>query len=421
MIDINLIREDPTVVKNGLKKRQEDAEIVDAILSIDREWRELKGKLDELRARRNKLTLEIAEKKKKGENTMDLIKKTKELSNEIKEKEKKEKELLEKRNELLAKLPNIPHESVPVGEDETNNVEIKKWGKPKKFSQDVLPHYELGVREGVLDFERGAKLGGHRFTVMKGWANKLERALINFMLDFHTARGYEEFWLPHLVKENIMFGTGQLPKFREELYKTELDKLYLIPTAEVPLVNLHADEILEENELPKNYVAYTPCYRREAGAYGKDIKGMIRQHQFDKVELVKITLPEESWKEHEKMLEDATKVLEALELPYRVVVLCTGDMGFSAAKTYDIEVWIPSEDRYREISSVSNCTDFQARRANIRVRRKHGLEFVHTLNGSGLAVGRTLIAIMENYQEDKGLVVPNVLRDYVKADYIEFE
>lgn len=421
MIDINIIREDPNLVKQNLKKRQENSEIIDEILIIDNKWRNLKRKLDELRSKRNKLTIKIAEEKKKNKDIKILIEDMKELSNIIKNEEKKEKELLKDRNALLAKLPNILHESVPIGEDETKNVEIRKWEKPTKFSQDILPHYELGIREGVLDFERGVKLGGHRFTVMKKWATKLERALINFMLDFNAVKGYEEIWVPHLVKRDIMFGTGQLPKFEDEVYKTKLDDLYLIPTAEVPLVNLHANEILLENELPKKYMAYTPCYRREAGAYGKDIKGIIRQHQFDKVELIKITLPEESWRELDMLLRDVSDIVEALKLPYRIFLLCSGDTGFSSAKTYDLEVWIPSENKYREISSVSNCTDFQARRANIRIRRKKGLEFIHTLNGSGLAVGRTLIAIMENYQEDEGLVVPEVLRDYMKTDYIEFK
>ena len=418
MIDINIIRENPDHIKNMFRNRNQDPSPVDRILALDKEWRVLKGRLDLLRAERNKLGLRISEKKKNKENVEEEMRRSKELAIMIKGIEEEVARIEKERYDLWVCIPNIPHSSVPVGKDDQDNKEVRRWGKPNKFKEDVKPHDELPF----FDFERGVKLGGHRFTVMFSAFAKLERAIANFMLDVQTLRGYKEVWVPHLVKSEIMFGTGQLPKFGEELYHCERDGLWLIPTAEVPLTNIHAGEILEEKELPKYYTALTPCYRREAGAYGKDIKGMIRQHQFDKVELVKITTPEESWKEHELMLKDAENILQLLELPYKVMVLCTGDMGFAAAKTYDVEVWLPSQERYREISSVSNCTDFQARRANIRYRANDGkLHFVHTLNGSGLAVGRTLIAIVENYQEEDGVSVPKVLQDYMKTDFIHFE
>ncbi len=419
MIDINLVRDNYDVVLENIKNRGYDEKILSSLREVDKKWRFIKKQLDSLRRKRNDLISTIKLLKKENKDISSTVEESRVISKEIKEKEKEEKELLNKRNNLLARIPNILHESVPIGKDENNNKVYEQWGEIKK--KNAKPHYVLGIEQHVLDFERGAKLGGHRFTVMSDWASKLERALINFMLDVHTSKGYKEFWLPHLVKEKIMFGSGQLPKFREEVYKTQLDNLYLIPTAEVSLVNLHNGEILNENELPKHYCAYTPSYRREAGAYGKDIKGMIRQHQFDKVELVKFTLPEDSWREFEAMLKDVQDILRLLELPYQLTLLCSGDTGFTAAKTVDVEVWLPSQNRFREISSVSNCTDFQARRANIRVRRKHGLEYVHTLNGSGLAVGRTLIAIMENFQEDNGLRIPSVLIDYMHTDYIHFD
>jgi seryl-tRNA synthetase len=313
-------------------------------------------------------------------------------------------------------IPNLPALDVPIGKDENDNVEVRRWGEPRKFDFEPLPHFEIGEKLGILDFDRGSKLSGSRFTVMFKEAARLERALINFMLDVHTKQhGYTEVWTPLLVKPEILMGTGQLPKFKEDLYKIEDEDLYLIPTAEVTLTNLHADEIIPEEDLPKYYTAYTPCFRKEAGSHGKDVRGILRQHQFDKVELVKIVKPEESYNELEKLVNEAEKILQLLELPYRVVLLCTGDMGFSAAKTYDIEVWIPSQNRYREISSCSNTEDFQARRAKIRYKDKNGKNhFVHTLNGSGLAVGRTLLAIMENYQKPDGTFeIPKVLKDYL--------
>ena len=420
MIDIELIRKNREEVIAKLNTRGDDfTKIIEEIYEVDRLWRETKKELDGLRAKRNEIVKKIAEKKNKREDISSILEESKKIKQEIAKKERREKEFLEKRDSLILRIPNIPESSVPIGKDENDNVEIKREGEVKKRSSDVLAHYDLGEREEVLDFKRGAKLGGHRFTVMRRWAALLERALINFMLDVNTSHGYVEHWVPHLVKREVMEGTGQLPKFEEDLYKAD-DGLWLIPTAEVSLTNLVRGEIIDESKLPFKYTAYTPCYRREAGEYGRDIKGILRQHQFDKVELVKICSPEDSYKELELMREDAERILKLLELPYRVVELCTVDLGFAAAKTYDLEVWIPSQDKYREISSVSNCEDFQARRMNARIRRGNNFVYPHTLNGSALAVGRTLIAIMENYQEEDGLVIPKKLRDYVRTDYIHF-
>ncbi|MGB9614765.1 MAG: serine--tRNA ligase, partial [Fervidobacterium sp.] len=349
-----------------------------------------------------------------------VIAESKKIGEEIAQYESKQKELEEKMFNLALYVPNIPHESVPVGKDETENVEIRRWGEPRKFDFEPKAHWNLGPALGMLDFDRGAKLSGSRFTVMFGAIAKLERALAQFMLDVHTKNGYLEVNVPHLVKRETITATGQLPKFSEELYTCEKDDLYLIPTAEVSLAALHIDEILEESELPKKYTAFTPCYRREAGSYGKDIRGLIRQHQFEKVELVWYTTPERSFDDLEQLTNDAEKILQLLKLPYRVITLCTGDLGFVAAKTYDIEVWLPSYNAYKEISSCSNATDFQARRGNIRYRTKDGkMNYVHTLNGSGLAIGRTLVAIMENYQNPDGsITVPEVLRPYMGTDVI---
>lgn len=416
MLDLKLVREETGLVKAKLSKRGVAGGLVDEVLELDKEWRALKTEGDGLRASKNKISLEIAERKKQKKDASDLMKKLADVPKKIKENEEETKKLEEKVNKQLLLLPNLPHESVPEGEDENGNVEVRKFGKPREFEFTPLTHYELGEKLGLLDFERGVKLGGHRFCVMKGELAALERAVTSFFLDVAIERGYVEHWVPYLVKPEIMQGTGQLPKFEEELYKCERDGLYLIPTAEVPLTNLHANEILEEEALPKYYCAFTPCFRREAGAYQKDIKGMMRQHQFDKVELVKITTPETSFEELEKMVGDAEEVLKRLELPHRVMQLCAGEMGFSSAKTFDVEVWLPSQGKYREISSCSNCTDFQARRMNTRFRRKGGLEFVHTLNGSGVAVGRAVIAIMENFQNKDGSVsIPKALQKYMNG------
>ncbi|MBU0586722.1 serine--tRNA ligase [Candidatus Micrarchaeota archaeon] len=422
MLDIKAIRANPEELRAALKNRQQDALLVAKLLELDEVWRRDKKELDELRAERNTLGLAISSAKKKKENADEPIKRSSEVSSRIKVLDEEVERLERDLENMMLLVPNIPDKSVPVGADENSNKEVIKFGKPEKFSKDVLPHDELGQKLGLIDFERGTKLGGHRFTVMYGAIAKLERAIAAFMLNVHTTNGYTECWVPHLVKSEMMQGTGNLPKFAEDLYSCKDDDLWLIPTAEVPLTNLHSGEILEVKDLPKFYTAFTPCYRREAGAYGKDIKGMIRQHQFDKVELVKIVSQESSFNELEGMVKDAQGILKLLGLPYRVVTLCTGDMGFASAKTYDIEVWIPSQDKYREISSCSNCTNFQARRANIRYRDVDGeIRFAHTLNGSGLAVGRTLIAILENYQDAEGVAIPEPLQDYMGMERIDFK
>jgi len=422
MLDIELLRKNPEFVKERLRLRREDyPRLVNEALRLDEERRSILRELEALRAERNALSKEIGKRKSKGEQTAELEGKVREIKEKIEGLEDKLSKVEEQLKRVMLSIPNIPHQSVPVGKDETENVEVRRWGVPRDFDFEPKAHYDIGEALGILDFERGAGLAGSRFAVMWGWGAKLERALINFMLDFHTSRGYKEVWVPHLVKPEILEGTGQLPKFEEDLYFCERDSLYLIPTAEVPLTNLFRDTILEEKDLPIYLTAYTPCYRREAGAYGKDIRGIIRQHQFDKVELVKIVHPDTSDQELEKLTADAEEILKLLGLPYRVVALCTGDLGFASAKTYDIEVWFPSQNKYREISSCSNCTDFQARRMNTRFKDSQGKKrFVHTLNGSGLAVGRTLAAILENYQQKDGsVVVPEVLRDYLKADVIK--
>jgi seryl-tRNA synthetase len=323
---------------------------------------------------------------------------------------------------ILLMIPNIPHESVPVGFDETENKEVRRWATPREFDFTPLNHWDIGEKLGILDFDRASKIAGARFSLMKGLGAKLERALMNFMLDTNTAKGYLEVFPPILVNRESMTGTGQLPKFEAELFRTADPEFYLIPTAEVPVTNIHRDEILRESDLPRYYTAYTPCFRREAGSYGKDTRGLIRQHQFNKVELVKFVKPEDSCDELETLTANAEDILQKLDLPYRVVALCTGDLGFSAAKTYDLEVWLPGQNKYREISSCSNFGDFQARRANIRFKRegKKGTEFVHTLNGSGLAIGRTVVAILENYQQHDGsVVIPEALRHYMGSDVIK--
>jgi len=344
------------------------------------------------------------------------------VSDRIKETDEILKEIEEKTGQFLLNIPNIPHESVPIGKDEAGNIEVRRWGTPPEFDFEPLNHWDIAETLDIIDFERGAKIAGSRFTVMKGLGARLERALMNFMLDLNTSKGYKEIFPPILVNMESMTGTGQLPKFSDEIFRTVDPEFYLIPTAEVPVTNIHRGEILREELLPVYYTAYTPCFRREAGSYGKDVRGLIRQHQFNKVEIVKFTKPEDSYAELEKLTDAAEDILQKLGLPYRVVALCTGDMGFSASKTYDIEVWLPGQQRYREISSCSNFEDFQARRANIRFKRegKKGTEFVHTLNGSALAIGRTVVAILENYQQKDGtVIVPEALRHYMGTDIIK--
>ena len=415
MLDIKLIRSNPKKVKEALEKRKAKVNL-DEILELDQKRRGLLLEADVLKEKRNTVSEEIGKLKREKKDAQGKISAMREVSTKIKELDVQIKEIEEEIAKILLGIPNIPHESVPLGEDEKDNIEIRKWGKPRKFDFIPLPHWDIGEALNILDFERGVKLASARFTVLKGMGARLERALINFMLDLHTnEHGYKEIFPPFLVNSETMTGTGQLPKFENDLFKCE-NGLYLVPTAEVPLTNLHRQEILNEANLPLYYTAYTACFRKEAGSYGKDVRGLIRQHQFNKVEMVKFCRPEDSYHELETLTQNAEEVLKRLEIPYRVIVLCTGDMGFSAAKTYDVEVWLPAQNKYREISSCSNCEDFQARRAMIRYRskEKEKVNFVHTLNGSGLAVGRTLVAILENYQQKDGsVVIPDVLRPYM--------
>jgi len=415
VLDWRWAREHPELVEEGLSKRGLSSELFRELVEIDERRRNLQQEVDALRAERNRLSKQIGQYKREGHDPSQLLAEVQEISEKVREAESLLKKIEGEWKAKLLLLPNLPHESVPVGKDEEDNQEVKRWGKIPAFEFQPRPHWEIGEGLGIIDFERAAKIASSRFVVLWKAGAMLERALINFMLDVHIQKhGYTEIFPPFLVNTQAMIGTGQLPKFYEDLYHCQ-DDLHLIPTAEVPVTNLHSGEILREEELPLRYVAYSACFRREAGSYGKDVRGLIRQHQFNKVELVKFTRPEDSYQELETLLQDAEEILQLLELPYRVVVLCTGDLGFAAAKTYDIEVWIPSQNRYREISSCSNFEDFQARRANIRYRlRSGGLGYVHTLNGSGLAVGRTLVAILENYQREDGTVtIPEVLRPYM--------
>lgn len=420
MLDLHFVRENIEKVRQALINRNHTTESLDKFVELDVARRQVIAEADSINARRNAISREIGTLMKEGRKE-DAEKKKQEvasLKQRQAELEKRRDEVENAMKELLASLPNLPAEDVPIGLDDSANVEIRRWGNPPSFDFQPRDHVEIGEKLGILDLERAAKIAGARFAILKGQGALLERALINFMIDVHTREhGYTETLPPFIVNSKTLFGTGQLPKFEQDLFKLVDDReFYLIPTAEVPVTNYFADEILELKDLPKYYVAYTPCFRSEAGSYGRDTRGLIRQHQFDKVELVKICLPEESQKEHEKLTADAERILQLLGLPYRVVVLSTGDMGFSAMKTYDIEVWIPSQGTYREISSCSNCGDFQARRMNLRFRRAGGAkpEFAHTLNGSGLAVGRTWIAILENYQQSDGSVlIPEVLRKYM--------
>ncbi|MHC2994661.1 MAG: serine--tRNA ligase [Candidatus Atribacteria bacterium] len=415
MLDLKLIRSNPDKVKEALKKRREKINIEEVII-LDEKRRGLLLEAGVLKEKRNTVSEEIGRLKREKKDAREKILAMKEVSTKIKELDIRIKEVEEEITKILLEIPNIPHRSVPIGKDEKDNVEIRRWGGPPKFDFTPLPHWDIGEALDILDFERGAKVASARFTVLKGMGAQLERALINFMLDLHTKEhNYKEIFPPFLVNSETMTGTGQLPKFESDLFKCEND-LYLIPTAEVPLTNLHRQEILNYDELPLYYTAYTACFRKEAGSYGKDVRGLIRQHQFNKVELVKICKPEDSYNELETLTQNAEEVLRRLEIPYRIIVLCTGDMGFSSAKTYDIEVWLPAQGKYREISSCSNCEDFQARRAMIRYRskEKEKVNFVHTLNGSGLAIGRTLVAILENYQQKDGsVIIPEALRPYM--------
>ncbi|HOV32632.1 MAG TPA: serine--tRNA ligase [Candidatus Hydrogenedens sp.] len=414
MIDIKLIRSNPEMVRTALEKRGKEVRL-DELLSLDKIRREKLYQCEQLRAEQNKTGETIAQKKKQKENIDDLLTNMSEIKQKIAQLEEELKTLDEQLEQILLTLPNLPHESLPIGKDSADNRVERQWGTPPKFDFEPWDHVQLGEYLKIFDFDRAVKIAKTRFSLSLGIGAQLERALINFMLDVHTLQhGYKEVLPPFLVNSVSMQGTGQLPKFAEDLFHIENLDLWLIPTAEVPVTNIHRDEILSNDMLPIKYVAYTPCFRSEAGSYGKDTRGIIRQHQFNKVELVKFTRPEESWNELEKLTNNAEHILQLLGLPYQVVTLCTGDLGFSAAKTYDLEVWLPGQNCYREISSCSNFTDFQARRANIRFKRDKKPEFVHTLNGSGLAVGRTVVAILENYQQpDHSVVIPEVLRPYM--------
>ena len=423
MLDLKLIRENPERVKEGLKSRKIDFSIVDEILELDEKRRKAISESDQLKAERNQISSRIAKEKREGNNekAKELQDRAKEISTSVKEQSEMAKSIDNKVKNLVLHLPNIPNDSVPVGNTEEDNITVKTWGDVPEFNFDVQPHWDLGPELGMIDFDTSAKLSGARFVLLRNQIAKLSRALQNFMLDLHTTEhGYEEVLPPHIVTRETMLSTGQLPKFEEEAFRTEPDDMFLIPTAEVPLVAQHKDEILEMDRLPLKYAAFTPCYRREAGSHGKDVRGMVRVHQFDKVELVWFTKPEESYDALEELTGHAEKVLKLLKLPYRVVTLCTADLGFASAKTYDVEVWLPSYSDYKEISSCSNTEDFQARRCNTRFRDKDNkIKYVHTLNGSGLAIGRTLIAIIENYQRSDGRIdVPDVLIPYMGTEVI---
>ncbi|OUS74411.1 serine--tRNA ligase [Paenibacillus sp. MY03] len=417
MLDVKILRSDLAKVEQALKNRGASLELVAGFTELDVKRREMIGETEQLKNRRNVVSAEVAKLKKSGGDAEALILEMREVGDRIKAIDEELREMDSAVEEILLNIPNIPHESVPVGASEEENVEVRRIGDLPSFGFEPKAHYDIAADLGILDFERAGKVTGSRFTFYRGLGARLERALISFMMDLHSDQhGYEEVLPPYIVNRDSLIGTGQLPKFEEDLFKIKDTEYYLIPTAEVPVTNIHRDEILDIQDLPKNFVAYSACFRSEAGAAGRDTRGLIRQHQFNKVELVKLVKPEDSYDELEKLTNEAEKVLQLLGLPYRVLTLCSGDMGFTSAKTYDLEVWIPSANTYREISSCSNFEDFQARRAAIRFRRepKSKPEFVHTLNGSGLAVGRTVAALLENYQQADGSVaIPEVLRPYM--------
>ena len=417
MLDVKRLRNNFEDIKKALENRGERLNEIDAFVDLDQKRRSLLTESEQLKNKRNVVSEEIARKKKEKQDADDLIREMKEVSNKIKEYDEEVRNVEEEINRIMLSIPNIPHESVPIGLTEEENIPVRFWGEPTSFTFEAKPHWELADGLGMLDFESAAKVTGSRFVFYKGLGARLERALFNFMLDLHTMKhGYEEIIPPYIVNRESMTGTGQLPKFEEDAFKLADSDYFLIPTAEVPVTNYHRDQIIPGDQLPIKYAAFSACFRSEAGSAGRDTRGLIRQHQFNKVELVKFVKPEDSYQELEDLVNDAEKVLQLLGLPYRVMSMCTGDLGFTAAKKYDIEVWIPSYGTYREISSCSNFEDFQARRASIRFRRdaKGKPEFVHTLNGSGLAIGRTVAAFMENYQQEDGsILIPEVLRPYM--------
>lgn len=416
MLDIKKIENEFELVKKKCQSRNMDTSVLDTILELNKNRRTYTQSSETKKAEINKLSKEIGELKKNKQDATELMNKVTSLKLEM-EKDATELDAVQtKLNNILLNIPNLPHDSVPVGKSEDDNVEIKKWGTPKNFDFTPLDHADIGEKLDMLDFETAAKITGARFVIYKNQIARLERALINFMLDHQTSKGFMEMMTPFIAHERSLIGTGNLPKFSEDLFKLNSEQpWYLIPTSEVTLTNIKRETIMEESELPYLFAAYSPCFRSEAGSHGRDVKGLIRMHQFNKVEMVAITTPEQSEEIHQKMIASACEVLEKLELPYRAITLCTGDMGFASQKTIDLEVWVPSQNKYREISSISNCGDFQARRANIRLRNKEGkIEFAHTLNGSGLAVGRTVVAILENYQQKDGSVkVPKALINYM--------
>ena len=418
MLDIRDIRNNYEFVKERLSVRGKEYPL-EELKELDEKRREIIGVVEDKKAYQNEISKKIPMMKKEGKNTEEIFKEMKELSNEIKGFDEELKELDEKIREVILEIPNLPNDSVPRGNDDSENIEMVKVGTPREFDFEPRAHWDIGTMNGWLDFERANKITGSRFSIFKGFGAKLERALTQFMLDLHTEKqGYTEMSTPFMVNRDSMVGTGQLPKFSEDMYQLERDDFYLVPTAEVPLTNMYRGEILSEDDLPIYITEYTPCFRREAGSAGRDTRGLIRNHQFDKVELVKFVKPETSYDELEKLTMNAREVLDLLKLPYRVVTLCGGDLGFSSAKTYDIEVWMPSYGRYVEISSCSNFESYQARRSNIKYRPKDGgkTEFVHTLNGSGLAVGRTFAALVENYQKEDGTIeIPEVLKPYFES------
>lgn len=420
MLDIKFIRSNPDEVVRAMKTRGMDLDLSE-FLSLDERRRKILSEVEQLKSKRNTVSKEIGMMKKNGENADELVKEMGQVGDEIKKLDDDVKEIDAALRNIVLAIPNIPDKSLPIGGEQDYRVE-RTWGEPKQFDFEAKGHWDIGEKLNILDFERATKVTGTRFTFYRGLGAKLERAVISLMLDIHTIEnGYEELIPPYMANKDSMTGTGQLPKFAEDMFKLEGMDYYLIPTAEVPVTNYYRDEILDEKNLPIKHCAFSPCFRAEAGSYGRDTRGIIRQHQFHKVELVKFAHPENSFEELEKLTNDAEKILQRLELPYRVITLATGDIGFSSAKTYDIEVWLPSFNTYREISSCSNFLDFQARRANIRYRDKNGkVQFVHTLNGSGLAVGRTVAAILENYQQaDGSVIVPTALRPYMGVDVIK--
>ena len=421
MLDMKFVRDNPEKVIEAVAKRNGELNL-DEFLALDKERREITQQVEALKNERNTASKEIGKLRKAGANAEEKMAEVRAIGDKIAADDTRLREIEARLKEIMLTIPNIPAEDCPVGKSDADNPEVRRWGEPRKFDFEPLSHWDIGEKLDILDFERGHKISGARFTVYKGLGSRLERSVVNFYLDLHTSQhGYTEYFPPYIVNADSMRGTGQLPKFAEDMFKLQGMDMYLIPTAEVPITNLHRDEILNGDDLPLRYCAYSACFRAEAGSAGKDTRGLIRQHQFNKVELVKFTRPEQSWDELESLTNNAERALQILGLPYHVVRLCTGDLGFSSATTYDLEVWLPYANRYREISSCSNFLDFQARRANIRFRRdaKSKPELVHTLNGSGLAVGRTVAAILENYQQaDGSVVVPEALRKYMGIDVI---